>query len=87
MTEVVETEVDIMVIFYLQKNVKANPSSFTQKAELAMTIKIILGPIQIKPCVVNEWFSNGHRSFLRGKLRKQVKDFFNSLKNDQMELE
>lgn len=51
MTVVADIEDDITSNFLFPKKVKANPRSFTQKAELAITIKIILGPIHIKQCV------------------------------------
>jgi len=87
MTVAVETEVDITGNFLSPKRVKENPSSFTQKAEHAMTIKIVLGPIQIKELVVNNRFSKWTQGFRKRQNEKASKRLFHSLKNNQMALQ
>lgn len=60
----IEIEADITSHFLSPKKVKANLCSFTQKAEVAITT------IQTEESVMNKWFLDGRKSFLRGKKRK-----------------
>lgn len=73
-TVVKETETDITCNCLPLKKVKANPSSFTQKAELAMSIKIILGPIQVSTTCC-EWMGFKWTEEFPMRQNKKEKDF------------